>query len=196
MANAKIHINLAQGLIEAEGEESFVRTVYEDFKHQLKLKVSTKGTVDDANKDNQNEEIPARNRGPRKVRVKRVGSSEGANDSGGGFASFQPKLNNDLDLSKLKAFVATYAPKTSYDHTTLFVYFLKETLGKTTCTGHDIFTCYRNLKVKAPTAFGQHLIDTRRNKGYIDYNSIHDIRITTAGNNYVEHDFPQKADAA
>ena len=37
--NCKLHINLNQGLLEAEGSESFVLQVYNDFKEKLKTEM-------------------------------------------------------------------------------------------------------------------------------------------------------------
>lgn len=58
-----------------------------------------------------------------------------------------------------------------------------------------IFTCYRNISsIKTPGALQQSLIDTARNKGWLDTASLGDIKVPIAGINHIEHDMKKASE--
>ena len=73
----------------------------------------------------------------------------------------------------------------------VFIYYLK-TLRNTSKIGiNHVYSCYKNVKAKAPKALRQSLIDTRRAKGWIITTNMDDIGIGIAGENFVEHELPK-----
>lgn len=110
----------------------------------------------------------------------------------------QTQLIKDLDLSgkgvdkSLKDFVAEKKPTTNIERTTVFVYYLQNTLQLTDITIDHIFSCYKDIGVRLPQNMQQNLTDTASSKyGYIQGNDgIYTMSIL--GTNLVEHDLPKK----
>jgi len=104
-----------------------------------------------------------------------------------------PKIIGELDLSanpesqkeSLKEFFSRKLPKTAFEKNALFVFYLSETLEEKPITIDHIYTCYKAVETKIPTAFKQSLVDTSHKKGWIDTSSIEDISITIAGENLI-----------
>lgn len=192
MNTAKLRIDLAQGLIEVEGPDTLVRTIYDDFKEHLgKIRTpsqinASKGVdgsgVTNSGRDNKaKESAPAgdgtksRKRKPRESQV----------------------IVKELDLTKgktgnLKEFYNRYEVKTNFDKNVIFVYYLQHELGLNGITDNHIFTCYRNVQTKLPGSFRQSLFDTAR-KGWLDTADMNNIELSTQGLNYLEHDLQKKA---
>ena len=184
MTNTKIKIDLGQGIVEAEGSERFVQSIYDDFKGRLdpksqpvtqKQTSKTKGNKQSANSSKST---------PKKSKTK----------------GDLPKIVAALDLSgagqseRLQDFYAKYKPKSNFHNNLIFVYHLQQNLGLAGITVDHVFTCYRDiLKLKAPEALWQSLRDTSRRQGWLEAISRKDIKLTMSGMNYLEHNMP-KAD--
>ena len=184
MASAKIHINLSLGLIEAEGDETFVSRVYDDFKDRIQPADGDHGGSEDEPESAAGP--PAR--GPRKPAARKKAAAKKGNGKteGPGVTAYTPSRNTDLDLAKLAGFVGQYAPKNNPEKYVLYITFLKDTLKKDPCSMDDLFTCFLEMKDEIPGNFGQNLIDTRGNRyGYIKFTSPHDIVLSTAGINHL-----------
>jgi hypothetical protein len=104
----------------------------------------------------------------------------------------------DLNLKKegrapaLREFYQLKAPQAFSEHNAVFVYYLKRLKSLDGITPSHIFTCYQEVNARKPGAFYQSLLDTARVKGWINTRDTSDIRITTVGENFVEHDLPKK----
>ena len=68
------------------------------------------------------------------------------------------------------------------------MYYLAHVLELSQVSIDHVYTCYRHVNVKVPTALIQSLRDTSRNHGWLDTSSGENIRITVPGMNYIEHD--------
>ena len=197
MGDAKIRIDLAQGIVEAEGPEEFVKAVYSDFKDRL-----------DEPSDGGSSSIHTRTKKKKKKKKKRPKqATEEANGNGAKKKSKRRRTSGtraqiikDLDLSgggkkpRLKDFYAQYKPSTYFEKNLIFVYYLTHELGLSDIGVDHVFTCYREVPVRIPGALPQSLKDTSQRRGWIDTTSLSDITVATAGLNYLEHDMP-KADA-
>lgn len=101
----------------------------------------------------------------------------------------------DLDLKKdengpsLRDFYAQKRPGSFVEHNTLFVFYLNRTKLIEDVTPSHVYTCYKEVGARIPGAFYQSLLDTSR-KGWIDTQNTAKIRVTTVGENFVEHDLP------
>lgn len=190
MAVAKLRIDLSVGLIEAEGDESFILQVYADFKDRVS---SVQGYKPAPNLHTNGVTSPPT---PNLPAAKRKKKSSSAAPADGSKAKKKqrgaPALVKDLDLSgtaagRLKDFNAKYAAKTNYERNLIFAYFMQEKMGLTSITDDHIFTCYRDIGLKIPKALRQSLLDTAGDRGWIVADA-ENITVTVHGMNHLEHD--------
>ncbi len=106
------------------------------------------------------------------------------------------QISKDLNLSpkdvvSLKAFVEEKQPKSNIEFNTVVIYYLEKILKKEKINVDDVYSCYKNVNRKVPTALKQSLGDTSSSKyGYISTaNNCFSIPIT--GENFVEHELPK-----
>lgn len=188
MTTTKLHINLNQGLIDVEGDEAFVRSVYEDFKKVLttnRTAPSDPEPVEEVSSEPSVEQ-PARTTGKRSKRTPRKPSER--TDSRPGWSLYKPQLDNNLNTASLSDFFARANPKTHAEKILTFVRFLEDELNIRPCSADQIYTCYRVLRTPMPEAFVQALRDTQNKKSFIEANSPTDISATIVGNNHFERD--------
>lgn len=181
----KIRIDLTQGIVEAEGSEEFVRSIYDDFRSSLKdsSKLQTLQPEDKSIKN-----IPSK--------MKKNSGGTKTKKSGAGRGS--PSIVKDLDLSgkgkkqSLRDFYNKFKPASNFEKKLIFVYYLNQELGIAGVTVDHVFTCYRDIPgIKAPAALQQSLWDTTSHRGWLDTSSSEDIKVTIPGINYLEHDMPK-----
>lgn len=110
----------------------------------------------------------------------------------------QLSVVKDLNLKKdgttpsLRDFFAQKSPQTFLEQNVLFVYYLQRLREIPNITQNHIYTSYKEVNLRVPGAFYQSLLDTRT-RGWIDTANTEDIRITTVGENFVEHDLPRQS---
>lgn len=102
------------------------------------------------------------------------------------------KVITDLNLrpkgkTSLKDFAAKYVTKSGEELSLLIVYYLKEELKERVTVNH-IYSCYKELGNKIPQYFKQTLTNQKNRKNWIDVDDWNDIKYTTPGMNYMEHD--------
>jgi hypothetical protein len=107
----------------------------------------------------------------------------------------KPQLSiiKDLDLKNpsLRDFYTEKSPRTFFERNAVFVYYLQRLKETQEITPDHIFTCYKEVKERVPGAFYQSILDTRVKKGWLDTTDMNDIKVTTVGENFVEHDLPE-----
>lgn len=186
MTGTRIKIDLSQGLVEVEGTETFVKSIYEDFKERIKA-------------------IPDKDSGPSKRKVKVVVSKapsvsprKGRKRKGG---TATPTLVKDLDLTggktnkSLRDFYKQYVPENNMENNLVFAYYLQHEIDLSPISVDHIFTCYRHIgSLKVPKALPQSLVDTANRKGWLDTNSLSDIKVPISGFNHIEHDMKKSSD--
>ncbi|WP_240221732.1 hypothetical protein [Rheinheimera hassiensis] len=189
MENTKIRIDLVQGIVEAEGDSAFVKSVYDDFKDRL---LSPPQKTGQGVKREAHEVPPPAPETAKKVLTGRKKKASGGSSSG--------KMVNDLDLSgvggaeRLKDFFSQYKISSNYERNLIFVYYLQHRLNLQNITIDHIFTCYRDVGVKVPSALQQSLWDTSKHKGWLDTSKGEDIKVTVPGMNHLEHDLKKQGD--
>lgn len=188
MSNAKLHINIAQGVLDVEGDVEFVREVYSDYRAVLRSKELEQPTRlgDQAGNASEASEVvnggSKENGGGRRRRKPSV--TKAPKEGGSGISSYKPALVVDLNTKDIKAFLAEYEPKTHYDNIVLFTLFL-EGKGISPASFNQIYTCYRDAQMKTPVAFTQAFIDARGNrKGFIEFSDPTDVTLTERGRNH------------
>jgi hypothetical protein len=167
----KLKIDLRAGLVEVEGEESFVLSIYNDFKE--KLPPGRKGIQAGAQTDRPKPVVGSR----RKVgsRLKESHSVVGDLD-----------LVGPAKVGPLKDFLVSHPCKHAQEYNTVFVYYLAKAEIPGVSVDH-VYTCYKHCGTRMPVALKQSLYDTANRTGNIDTARLDNITITTAGENFVEH---------
>ena len=186
MTTTKIKIDLEQGIVEAEGTESFVLGIYADFKDRISISKSSAGSKDSGK--NRKAANKKKTVSPQKTAPKKNNKKKSTSTSAG-------KLVNDLDLSgkgrneSLRDYYGQFKAKTNFERNLIFSYYLEHELGMESFGIDEIFTCYRNIQnLKIAGNLKQSLYDTR-SKGWINVTSVEDgISVPVSGLNHIEHD--------
>jgi hypothetical protein len=182
--NTRLTINLRDGLLEVEGGEDFVRTIYQDFKAQV-ARAALKAVP--AKPFEQLEQAPA----PiQQVEARRQTKPRGnrSSDSGKIKASNYRPTFKDLNLAGLGEFYDQFAPANHNEKILCFAVFLRDQLKISPCTADDIYTCYFTLKTrtKTPVAFQQAFITAKSRTHFIQFDWPQKIEVTIAGDNFCD----------
>lgn len=183
---ARIKIDLASGVFEAEGDEDFLNSLYADFKHALADKQSSRQLTDTGETEG--------------VGLSKHEGSKAAKKSTktAGRRKESYSIVKDLDLSSknrsisLRDFYSEKKPSTGMERATVFVYYLEKIAGVNSISPDYIYTCYKEVGVPVPKALKQSLLDASSRKGSVDTGDLGNITLTTVGENMVEHDLPAK----
>jgi hypothetical protein len=184
--NTKVHIDILQGVLDVEGTEGFVKSIYEDFKAGLIKQISDRSAVvaDKARvlDVNSNDSTPSSRR-IRKSLARKVPNSASTKSKVG---EYSPKFNPNLDLSELERFYDGFDLKNHREKILVFAVFMREKLHTAPCSANDIFSCYQTLKTKTeiPEAFVQALRDTQNKGGFVEFVSPEEIKVNIAGESY------------
>lgn len=183
----KLKIDLSIGVLEVEGEEGFVRSIYDDFKSQLSKPALSATT----------EKSPTAAPAPHNPKAPTKKSAASTSSSAKSKGKKTPSIIGALDLSgggskpSLKEFFARYDHSTNFERNLIFCYYLKQVLNIEKVNLDHIFTCYRNVGQKIPKAIEQSMRDTANGRGWVDIRDLEDIGVPIAGINHLEHDMPK-----
>lgn len=178
---AKLKIDMTSGILEIEGSDKIVKDIYDDFKGKL-LKIENEPTIASEPEINTPQSKPnAKKKSKKQSPPKRKPQSKGTFN-----------LLENAYFKKLKAFFDSKAPKSNLEKNVVFVYFLQKQAKEKKITKDHIYTCYKTVNEKTPTAFEQSLIDTKMRKSWIDTTSLDDIKLTHIGETFVDSDLPSK----
>ncbi len=181
----KLKIDLRSGILEVEGEEAFVREVYQDYKDKV--------TQDNFSPEEETTQVDNDVKTSSKTRVTKHNTAKAGSKRK---ESYQ--IVKDLDLSAkggkeaLKSFYAAKSPTSAIKRNAVFVYYLEKIANTKSIGVNHIYTCYKDVNEKVPGALRQSLLDTSFKKGWIDTKSMENITITTQGENLIEHELSQK----
>ena len=177
--NTKLVINLRDGIIEAEGAEEFVRSVYDDFKEQINktvvLQRAPKPLLEAPT------DVPEQSENELKKKTRKSRSTDGGKPKA---SDYKPAFNSKLDLRDLEQFYDRFEPENNFEKILIFAVFLRDNLNTVPCTADDIYSCYFVLKhkTKIPVAFVQAFRDAQHRTHYIEFVSpLADISIITIG---------------
>jgi hypothetical protein len=181
----KLKIDSTAGIIEVEGDDDFVKEVYKDYKESLTA----------------NAKSHAARREPSQVRVDgQQNTSAGAKKKGKPKSQATPEYLHDLEAKldsgkvKLKDFYGERYPTIGFEQNAIFVYFLEKILKVQNISVDHVFTCYKYLDQKPPSALRQSLIDTNNKKKWLNTSSMTDIKITAKGENVVLYELTENPD--
>jgi hypothetical protein len=186
--DAKIRIDIVNGVFEVEGSEKFVIEVYKEYKDNFSRQMQQK-TINDSL-------YPPP---PAKTKKEHNSSESNSRKRKAPTGSKIPIFVKDLDFlgkgkgSSLKEFIASYIkPNSAMEWNLLFVYYLQKIMIISPFGIDHIYTCYKYLSVKPPNNLYQSLKDTARTKGSINAETIDAITVTMVGENLVDHEMPRK----
>ena len=99
-----------------------------------------------------------------------------------------PSLNlRPSGKKSLEEFYAEHPVKSYYEYNLLLVYYLEKVLNEKSININHLYTCYKVLNIKVPNIY-QSIADTKKRKGWIDFSNMNDLKVSTVGENYLEHD--------
>jgi hypothetical protein len=183
-----------QGILDVEGTETFVNSIYEDFKTSLIRQISDRsvaaateaGTLDVKVAEPERTSQRKRRASTRRISGPDAGKSK--------VAEYSPKFNPNLDLGKLDDFYDEFDFKNHREKILVFSVFMREELKTAPCSADDIFSCYQTLKTKTeiPEAFVQALRDAQNKDGFVEFVSPQEIKITIAGQNFFNQKLKRK----
>lgn len=190
---AKLHIDMAQGVISIEGDPDLVREIYKDFKDHL----TTAAPKPNATHAHASTGTPAgQTASETKPKGKPRASSKKKNDSlesSSGISPNAPKLDKNIDTSGIAAFYEQYEPKNNSEKILIFAKYLSDILEINEPNTDQVYTLFKKTGDKIPKAFAQAFHDTGSKHGFIDFNgSAGTIKITIAGDNHFNHDLKKK----
>lgn len=107
--------------------------------------------------------------------------------------NFVPK-----DKAALKAFFAEKAPATDMEQVLVVGYYLKHTLDIATFGPGHIFAGFKHVNKPIPVDLRQTMrnmkpmVGSKQGKGWLNFTDVEAARLTTEGENVVEHELPRK----
>lgn len=167
---ARVKIDVLNRLIEIEGEENFIREIYNKSRDLFVLSDSL-GSGESSKNSRQT------------TITRRQYKNSSLKES---YAVIK-----DLDLSQpepLKDFYAKKTPRSALEKNTVFIYYLSKIADIKNISLNHIYSCYKEVGEKLPSALKQSLADTSSKKGWIDTKSMNDIKITLKGEGLVERE--------
>ena len=97
--------------------------------------------------------------------------------------NLKPKGKKSFD-----SFVEEKQPKANHEKCTVAVYYLHHELDQPKIGASHVLTCFKHMKWRVPADLPNALAWTASTKGLLDTKKMGDIRVTTIGENLVEHD--------
>ena len=187
--HTKIRIDLSQGIIDIEGDDEFVREVYGDLRDSLIRKVEGQESMPDEKIKSDPETVkkPVAKQRPTSRKKAANETNHGQPDPD------NPRLDKDLDLSRLATFYGQFEPSNHPERILLFAKFLKDELDLDAITTDHIFTCYMGMREHVPEAFKQSFRDAHGNRyGYINFSDGSNVDVSVSGENHFNHKIKRK----
>jgi hypothetical protein len=96
----------------------------------------------------------------------------------------------------LKDFFASKKPKTQMEQMAVFAFYLKKIAEEAEVGYNHLFTCFDETSTRKPEDLAQTARNTASKKGWIDTSKPDDVKITTRGENLVDHELPRDQSAS
>jgi hypothetical protein len=106
-----------------------------------------------------------------------------------------PSIVTDLNLkpkgkSSLDQLVAQKLPKSNQHKCVVAVYYLKHEINVPSIAVDHVYTCFKHMKWRVPSSLANTMAYVASVHGWLDTRNMADIKMTTIGENLVEHDLP------
>lgn len=186
---ARIKMVVGGNEFEAEGDEAFLKSLYEDFRLAL-ASANPRGTAGETPKL----DVPA------DKQTARSGKSPGVPKhqqpaAPKKKASKTVSADRTLDLrpdgkQPFADFVAQKNPVSNHEKNVVSVYYLTEVLGQQTATVSQVMSCYDDRSWRTPNNIKNSLSVTATSKGWLNTQNFEEIGLEVKGRNHVKHDMP------
>ena len=205
----KLKIDLSHGILEVEGSETFVRAIYKDFKAQFVQGEAAEEETETTNRRGRSRK-PRSKTGPQRAEpvVQPVAPTTPAAEP----AAVEPVTAikvpaptappytriKDLDLGATTAhpslgeFMDSKLPITNEERNLVFMYYLQYLLNVDTITMDHVYTCYREVRIRAPLNLEHSLRTTANQKNWITASDDDQFAVTPEGKLYVEKQLPKR----
>ncbi len=209
---AKLKIDLSLGILEVEGSETFVKTIYNDFKAQFIQGESAAAepqpptprrrrtrTQKTASKSEAAAVAPVTESAPAARSEATPPTPEESRVSPATPAPVPSYVRiKDLNLSatpnhpSLVEFMDSKLPITNEERNLVFLYYLQHVINLETVTIDHVYTCYREVNIRAPLNLEYSLRTTAKQKGWITLTEDGQMTVTPEGKAYLETQLPKK----
>ncbi len=107
-----------------------------------------------------------------------------------------PAMVKDLNLKpkgkkSFDDFANEKKPGSNKEKCTVAVYYLRNELEHSKISASHVFTCFKHLMWRVPANLPNTLQVTASVQGWLDTGNMEEIKVTTIGENLVEHDLPR-----
>jgi hypothetical protein len=89
-------------------------------------------------------------------------------------------------------FASQKSPITDREKVVVCVYYLQNKIGEKPIDINHVYTCYKSINWRLPSDLVSVLRWVASQKGWLDTSDSADIKMTTHGDNLIEHDLPRK----
>ncbi|HHT9106803.1 MAG TPA: hypothetical protein ACFYD7_13175 [Candidatus Wujingus californicus] len=171
-----------EGIEDKEALKRILRWAYEKYCPGTSI-------PDDRVEEGTEEEQTFKNRGKKKTvkKIKKKGKSKKS------ALSIDKTLNlKPSGKTSFTDFAAEKNPSTDREKVVLCVYYLLNKLGKKPIGINQVYTCYKLINWRVPADLTGTLRWVSSQKGWLDTSDSLDIKMTTHGENLIEHDLPPK----
>ena len=208
--STKLKIDLSQGLLEVEGSEAFVKSIYADFKtHFAGIELPeesqpkkrrprrTKAAVKDTPSQTKSTPVEKPDTPPIPIPTEPVPETAEAP----AIKSPRPptvsvpynfleelKLGTAKGRPSLVDFMDSKLPITNEEHNIVFLYYLQQLVKVKPISIDHLYTCYRAAKIRAPLSI-ENTLDQR---GWVKVAKNGNMTLSAAGKKYVEESMPKK----
>jgi len=103
--------------------------------------------------------------------------------------SLVPDLNFRLEgKQSLREFVKKKNPKNDLEATLAMVYYMQHMMTLSTIGSSHVMTAFKEVEMPIPVDLRQTIRNVKKSKMWLNFNDLDDIRTTTQGDNFVEHE--------
>ncbi|RWN59725.1 hypothetical protein [Mesorhizobium sp.] len=197
----KLRIDLSQGILEVEGEESFVREIHKEFQNYAKRnptesirRADPTDEVDKASDAGAASGVQRSSKTRKPARKQKQTPSDGQGVARGKVGNYLPMVLKELKLDGLKEFYQEFDVASHMEKILIFGVYLRDKQNLSVFTADHLFTCYRVANEKPPKAFLQAIRDASTKKNWLNYVGPDNISIVHIGETYITHDMKRKGD--
>jgi hypothetical protein len=106
-----------------------------------------------------------------------------------------PSIVRDLNLKpkgrdSFDKFAAQKKPNSNVHKCVVAVYYLRHELDLPSATVDHVYTCFKHMQWRVPSSLANTMAYVSSVHGWLDTRNMGDIKLTTIGENLVEHDLP------
>lgn len=109
-----------------------------------------------------------------------------------------PSIVRDLNLKPkgrdpFEKFAAQKKPHSNQHKCVVAVYYLRHELDLSPITVDHVYTCFKHMRWRVPSSLANTMAYVSSVHGWLDTRNMGDIKLTTIGENLVEHDLPRSS---